>query len=278
MNEFQMLYVRFKAVKIIMPFYVGLCRLDVTVLTCAWTGYCYVHVVSSMGYCFGIPLSRSFLCVSQSYGPNVVVLHSSVPVRLYYLPVWGLNWCFRNVSRCITYRLQVACTHKWLSVQHVELQESARCEYRMCRFWVTNSTDAATARDHWSRCIYRLLLQCPLPLSLIPFRSSGSQWMRNDRTGFLIMARGRLVFKTGERSGSASHAGYGAGHTATQWVWLWDSSGSDYAMTACTQSGGWMIHCPMLCGGGGWKSRIEWYPQRKNCSVKMSRWSSDLAF
>jgi len=61
----------------------------------------------------------------------------------------------------------------------------------------------------------------------------------------------RLVFNTGERSGSASNTGYGAGYNATGWVSLWGSSGCWCATTACTRRGGWSIYCPSLCSKRG---------------------------
>jgi len=37
-------------------------------------------------------LSQDLRCVClKCYGPNVLLLHSSVPVLLYYLPVWGFS-------------------------------------------------------------------------------------------------------------------------------------------------------------------------------------------
>ena len=53
----------------------------------------------------------------------------------------------------------------------------------------------------------------PLPLSLICFCSSRLQWICNDRIGIWIRDGGRQVFKTAEKSGSASNAGCGAGYT-----------------------------------------------------------------
>jgi hypothetical protein len=49
------------------------------------------------------------------------------------------------VLRCITYDLQVTCTHKRPSVPHVDLQEYAHCKYRTRQVSVTKSMDAATA-------------------------------------------------------------------------------------------------------------------------------------
>ena len=100
------------------------------------------------------------------------------------------------MSRCITYGLQVVCTHNWPSVPHVELQESALCKHKTRHVGVTKSIDAATAGDHRSRCGHRLRLQLPLPLSLILFGSSRSEWICNDPTGFWIRDGGRKVFKT----------------------------------------------------------------------------------
>jgi hypothetical protein len=59
---------------------------------------------------------------------------------------------------------------------------------------------------------HRLQLQLPQPLSLISFCSSRSQWIGNGRADFSIRDGGRLVFKTAERSGSASNAGCEAGY------------------------------------------------------------------
>jgi len=179
------------------------------------------------------------------------LLHSGVPVHLYYLPVWGFSWCFRNASRCITYYLQVTCTHKWPSVPHVEFKESARCKYKMRHVWVTKSMDAATARDHWLRCRHRLWLQLPLPLSLILFGSSRSQWICNDCAGFWIRDGGRQVVKTTERSGSASNAGCWAGYNATHCVCLYGSAGRWCVTTTCTRHGGWSNYWPSVCSGRG---------------------------
>jgi len=67
--------------------------------------------------------------------------------------------------------------------------------------------DAATAADHRSRCRHRMRLQFPLPVFLIPFCSLRLRLIGNDRAGFWIRDGGRQVFKTAERSGSASNAG-----------------------------------------------------------------------
>jgi len=122
----------------------------------------------------------------KCYGPNIVLLHSGVQVLLYYLPVWGFNECFCNVSHCISFHLQVAHTHKRPSVQHAYLQESVCCKYKMHRVSMTKSMDAVTARDHWSQCRHCMRFQLPLPVSLIAFCSECSQWICNDRAGVWI--------------------------------------------------------------------------------------------
>jgi len=95
----------------------------------------------------------------------------------------------------MTYNRQVACTYKQPSVPHVVLQEATHFRYKMRHIWVTKSMDAATAGDHWSRCRHRLQLKLPLPLSLIPFGSSHSQWICNDCTCLWIRDGDRQVSK-----------------------------------------------------------------------------------
>jgi len=112
--------------------------------------------------------------------------------------------------------------------------------------------DSATAGDHWWRCRHHLRLQLPLPLSLIPFCSSRSQWICHGRTGFWIQDGGRQVFKTTERSGSASNAGCEAGYNWMHWVCLWGSSRCWCATIACTRHGGCCNHWPSLCSGRGY--------------------------
>jgi len=121
----------------------------------------------------------------------------------------------RNTSGCITYCLEVACTQNRPSDPHLEVQESARCKYKTCHAGVNKSLYPASAGDYCSRCRDLLSLQFPLPLSLIPFCSSGLQWICNDRTGFCIRDGGRQVFMTAGRSGSDSNAGCGVGYSAT---------------------------------------------------------------
>jgi len=111
--------------------------------------------------------------------------------------------------------------------------------------------DAATSSDHWSLCKHRLRLQLPQPLPLIPFCSSRSQWICDDRTDFWIWDGGGQVFKTAERSGSVSNAGCGAGYDATLWVCLCDSAGCWCFTTACTRPGGWSNYWPSLCSRRG---------------------------
>ena len=152
------------------------------------------------------------------YGPNFVLLHSGIPVRLYYVPVWGHSECIHNPLRYISYHLQVDCTHIPASVAHVYLPQSTFSKYRTRHIWVTKSMDAVTAGDHWSRRGPHLSLQLPLPLSLICFGSLNSQWICNDRTDFCVGHGGWQVFKTAERSGSAINAGCGAGYIVTSWV------------------------------------------------------------
>ena len=178
----------------------------------------------------------------KCYGPNVVLLHRGVPVHLWYLRVGAITKCFRNALCCITYHLQVPCTHKLRPVPHVELQDSACCKFQMGHVWVSKSMEAVTTGDHWFRCRLRLRLQLPLPLWLIPFFSWHSQWIWNDRAGFWIRDRGRQVLKTTERSGSDSHAGCGTGFNMTCWVCLWGFSGCWCSTTASTRGAGWSIH------------------------------------
>jgi len=111
--------------------------------------------------------------------------------------------------------------------------------------------DAATAGDHWSGCRHRLQLQLPLPVSLMSFCSSRSQWMCNDCAGLWIRDGGRQVFKTAERRGSASSAGCEAGYNAMHWVCLWGSSGCWCTTTACTRRRGWSIYWPSLSSRQG---------------------------
>jgi hypothetical protein len=134
--------------------------------------------------------------------------------------VCGISWCFYNVLHCITYHLQVACTHNQLSIPPVELQQSAHCKYKMCHVWVIKSIATATAGDHWSRCRHRLSLQLSLPLPFLPFCSSHSQWICNDHPGFWIRDGGRQDFKTAERSGGCSNARCRAAYNTMHWVCL----------------------------------------------------------
>ena len=102
---------------------------DLTLLSGAQTGYGlsvrYLTWAVASAYLFYDLLCACLKC----NGPNVVLLHSSVPVLLYYLPLWGFSKCFCNASRCITYHLQVASTYKWPCGAHVELRESAGCKF-----------------------------------------------------------------------------------------------------------------------------------------------------
>jgi len=80
----------------------------------------------------------------------------------------------------------------------------------------------------------------------------------NNRVSFWIRDGGRQVFKTTERSGSASNAGCGAGYNAEHSVSLWGSAGWWSVMTACSHRGGWNNCWPSLCSGRGdiWNMRI----------------------
>jgi len=111
--------------------------------------------------------------------------------------------------------------------------------------------NAGSAGDHWLTCRHRLLLQFPLPLSLILFDSLRLYWICNDRVGCWIRDWGRQGFKLAEKRGSDTNAGCGAGYNSTQWVCLWSSTGHWCAMTACTRCGGWSIYWPLLCSGQG---------------------------
>jgi len=197
-------------------------------------------------------LIQDLLCARlQCYGPNVVLLHCGVPLLLNYLPVWSFSQCFRNASHYITSHLQFASNHKWPSVPHVELQESARCKYKMLHVWVTKSMDAATARDHRSRCSQHLQLQLPQPLYMIHFCSSCSQLIWNDHVSFWIGDGGRQVCRTAERSGIASDAGCGVGYDTTCSQCHCCSAGCWCASTACTRHGGWSRYWQSLCSGHG---------------------------
>jgi len=170
--------------------------------------------------------------------------------------------------RCITHHLQVAYSHKRLSIPHLELQQSAHCKYKTCHVWVTKLMDAATAGHHWSRCRHRLRLQLPLPLSQIFFCSLRSQWICNDCASFWIGDGGRQVIKTAERSGSACNAGCGAGYNTTCWVCLWRYSECWCSKTACTRCGGWNIHWQSLFSGRGGSHALShicngWIVQRR---------------
>ena len=189
---------------------------------------------------------QDLLCVClECYGPNVVLLDSVVPVRLSYLPVWGFSYSVRNVSCCITYSLHVTCTHKRLSIPHVELQESAHWKYTMLRVWVTKSMEMATGGDYSSRCSHHLGLQLPLSLSLILLGSSLWQWIFNNRAGFCIRDGGMQIIKTTERSGSATNAGCWAGYYAKHRVCLYGSTGSWCVMATCTRHG---VVVTIICG------------------------------
>jgi hypothetical protein len=122
-------------------------------------------------------LFLKYYCVClKCYGPNVVLLYGSVPVDLYYLPVWAFRESIYNLLHCITYYLQATYTHTWPSVEHVELQESARCKYRTHDVWVTIWMYASPAGDNGLRCRHHLPLRLNLPLSLVPYCSSHQEW------------------------------------------------------------------------------------------------------
>jgi len=133
--------------------------------------------------------------------------------------------------------------------------------------------DAITAADHRSRRRHCLQLQLPLPVSLIPFCSSHSQWICNDRPGLWIRDGGRHVLKTTERSGSASNAGGGTGYNATCWVWLWSSSGRWCAMRTCTGRGGWSIYWPSLCSARGQSHTLS---DICNARIVLRRWQGGV--
>jgi len=133
--------------------------------------------------------------------------------------------------------------------------------------------NAATAGDHWLRCRHRLRLQIPLPLSLIRFGSSRSQWICNDRAGVWIRDGGRQVFKTAERSGSESNAGCGAGYNNTRWVSLYSSAGSWCVTSACTWCGGWNNYWPSLCSGRGGSHTLS---DICNARIVQPRWGGGV--
>jgi hypothetical protein len=161
-------------------------------------------------------LFQNLLCAClTSYGPNVDLLHSSVPVPLYYLPGWGFSRWFRKASHCITHHLQVTWSHKQQSIAHWELQESASCIYMMSNISVTKSKDAVTTRGHWSRCIHRQPLQLLVPLSLNSCYSSHLEWICNYCVGLWVREGGRQVLKSAERSVSCSNVGCWAGCNMT---------------------------------------------------------------
>ena len=60
-----------------------------------------------------------------------------------------------------------------------------------------------------------LLLQLPLPVSLIHVSSLWLEWICNDRADDWITDVSMQVFKTSVRSGSDNNARCGAGHNAT---------------------------------------------------------------
>jgi len=191
---------------------------DITLLTCGRIWYRFECVMWAVASAY---LFQDLLCLClKCYGPNVVLLHSGIPVRYHYLPMWDFSKSFRNVSHWITYHLQLSGTYKQPSVPSAELQESTHCKHNPRHEWVTKSMDVATAGDHWSRCRHHLWLQLPLPLSVILFSSSHSQWIWNDGVGFWIWHRGRQDSKTAGRGGTDNNAGCGAGYNAT----CWDSS------------------------------------------------------
>jgi len=246
---------------------------DLTIFTCARTWYWFECVLFNVGHCFSISVSRSPLCVPRILRTNVGFLHSSVPVRLYNLPVWGLSWYFRNESRCITCSLQVDCTHKRPSIPHIQLPESAHFKYMTCEVWVSQLMDAATAGDHRVRCRHCLRLQLPLPLAGIPFSSSCSQRICNDSAGFWIRDGGRHVIKTAGMSRSASNDECRAGLNVTLWVCLWGSSRCWCATTAWTQHGCWSRYWPSLCSGRGGCHVLN---DICNLSIVQQRWEGGV--
>jgi len=145
--------------------------------------------------------------------------------------------------------------------------------------------DAVTAGHHWSRCRHCLRLQLPLPLSLILFSSSHSQWICNDRAGFWIRDGGRQVFKTAQRGGSASNAGWAAGFNVTHWVCLYSYAGSWCVMNACnlrggrsvttayTRRGSWHNYWPSLCSGPG---RSHALSDISNARIVQRKWGGGV--
>jgi len=127
---------------------------------------------------------------------------------------------------------------------------------------------AATSGDYWWRCRHCLQLHLPLHLSLILFCSSCSQWISNDRAGFWIRHGGRRPFKTAERSGSASNAGWGVECNVMHWVCLWGSSGC-----WCTRPGGWSIYWSSLCSGQGGSHGLS---DVGNARIVQRRWGGGL--
>jgi len=182
-----------------------------------------------------------FMCL-KCYGPNVVLLHSSVSELLYYLTVWGFNWCIRNALHCITYILHHICTNKRLSIVDVEPQKSAHCKFRMHLIWVTKYLVPLTVGDHWRWCRHCLPFRMPLPLSLNPFCSLHLQWGCNDHMGFWIRDGSRQTFKPAKSIGSASNAGCGSGSNTTWWVSLWGHTKCWCAMTAPIWNDGWSMY------------------------------------
>jgi len=80
---------------------------------------------------------------------------------------------------------------------------------------------------------------------------SRSQWICNDRVGCWIRDGGRQVFKTAERSGSASNSRCGAGYNTMHWVCRWGCAGCWCVMTVCTRRVGWSNYRPSPCSRRG---------------------------
>ena len=105
--------------------------------------------------------------------------------------------------------------------------------------------------DGCCNCRRSLIEVLPLPLTVIPFCSSHSQWICNDSTGFWIRNVGMQGFKSTKWSVSTSNAGCDAGYNMTHSVCQKLASRFWCATTTFTRRNSWSIDRLFWCSRQG---------------------------